>query len=115
MFLSRPMTAPTLARLQVERSATWRVMVKKYWCQLNRSLIENLSSARALQPAGPLGLAALLRRVRLRDCKGGRDKSHGQDRQHHPAEDFSFPVQRRVGIDRRRGAAARVKNQQGPD
>src|SRR5437899_4311885 len=40
MFLSRTMTAPTFARVQVERSATWRVMVRKYWCQLGRSLIE---------------------------------------------------------------------------
>src|SRR5947209_4177168 len=38
MFLSRTMTAPTLARVQVERSATWRVIVMKYWCQLGRSL-----------------------------------------------------------------------------
>src|SRR5207244_9919446 len=39
MFLSRTMTAPTLARVQVERSATCRVIVMKYWCQLGRSLM----------------------------------------------------------------------------
>src|SRR5213080_1008022 len=44
MFLSRTMTAPTLARVQVERSATCRVMVMKYWCQLGRSLISILRS-----------------------------------------------------------------------
>src|SRR5437870_12262925 len=43
MFLSRTMTAPTLARVQVERSATCRVMVMKYWCQLGRSLIARVS------------------------------------------------------------------------
>src|SRR5271155_5868403 len=31
------MTAPTLARRQVERSATSRVIVMKYWSQLGRS------------------------------------------------------------------------------
>lgn len=36
------MTAPTFARAQVERSATCRVMVMKYWSQLNRSLMINL-------------------------------------------------------------------------
>src|SRR5262245_50639842 len=39
MFLSRTITAPTFARVHVERSATSRVMVRKYWCQLGRSLI----------------------------------------------------------------------------
>src|SRR5437870_2314773 len=39
MFFSRTITAPTLARRQVERSATWRVMVMKYSSQLGRSLI----------------------------------------------------------------------------
>src|SRR6184192_940867 len=39
MFLSRTNTAPTLARLQVERSATWRVMSMKYWSHDGRSLI----------------------------------------------------------------------------
>src|SRR5262249_3464962 len=39
MFLSRTITAPTLARRQVERSATSRVMVMKYWSQVGRSLM----------------------------------------------------------------------------
>src|SRR2546425_6676948 len=39
MFLSRTNTAPTLARLQVERSATWRVMSMKYWSHDGRSFI----------------------------------------------------------------------------
>src|SRR3989442_1824800 len=43
MFLSRTITAPTLARVQVERSATCRVMVMKYWCQLGRSLMARVS------------------------------------------------------------------------
>jgi hypothetical protein len=30
MFLSRTITAPTLARVQVDRSATCKVMVMKY-------------------------------------------------------------------------------------
>jgi hypothetical protein len=30
MFFSRTITAPTFARKQVERSATWRVIVRKY-------------------------------------------------------------------------------------
>src|SRR6266403_4328012 len=42
MFLSRTITAPTLARVQVDRSATWRVMVRRYWCQLGRSLMQGL-------------------------------------------------------------------------
>src|SRR4029450_1990343 len=42
MFLSRTITAPTLARRQVERSATSRVMVMKYWSQGGRSLIPSL-------------------------------------------------------------------------
>src|SRR5258708_5545856 len=36
MLRSRTMTAPTLARRQVERSATSRVIVMKYWSQLGR-------------------------------------------------------------------------------
>src|SRR5260221_8626813 len=36
MLRSRTMTAPTCARRQVERSATWRVIVMKYWSQLGR-------------------------------------------------------------------------------
>src|SRR5258706_14402310 len=40
MFLSRTITAPTLARVHVDRSATCRVIVMKYWSQLGRLLIE---------------------------------------------------------------------------
>src|ERR1700693_504224 len=36
MLRSRTMTAPTFARKQVERSATSRVIVMKYWSQLGR-------------------------------------------------------------------------------
>src|SRR5262245_7498931 len=39
MFLSRTITAPTCARRQVERSATWRVIVMKYWSHVGRLLI----------------------------------------------------------------------------
>jgi hypothetical protein len=36
------MTAPTFARVQVDRSATCRVMVIKYCSQLSRTLMELL-------------------------------------------------------------------------
>jgi hypothetical protein len=34
----RTITAPTFARRQVDRSATCRVIVMKYWSQLGRSI-----------------------------------------------------------------------------
>jgi hypothetical protein len=36
------MTAPTFARVHVDRSATWRVIVIKYCSQLSRTLMERL-------------------------------------------------------------------------
>src|ERR1043166_97168 len=79
IFLSRTITAPTLARLQVERSATSRVIVRKYWCQLSRSLIAVLSSIRSLQALPTFGrLRTLLACVGFDEFKRIRRESHGQ-------------------------------------
>src|SRR4051812_43079170 len=116
MFLSRTMTAPTLARLQVERSATWRVMVRKYWCQLSRSLIEYLVSG-SLQSLAPLGRPRpLFARPRFGECKRNRHESHGERGEEKPADDFPLGVERRLGVDGRRMAhPGQCQDQHAPD
>src|SRR5512134_864245 len=52
MFLSRTMTAPTLARPQVDRSATCRVMVMKYWSHVGRLLMARRLSGKDLERFG---------------------------------------------------------------
>src|SRR6266851_7058480 len=52
---SRTITAPTLARRQVERSATCRVIVMKYWSQLGRfiTVFFGIPAPRPLSPRKP--------------------------------------------------------------
>src|SRR5690349_19965400 len=117
MFLSRTITAPTLARLQVERSATCRVIVRKYWSQLNRSLIDILSSLGSLQPLASFGrLRTLVGYTRFDECKRNRRKCHGQGGQEQPADDLALCVEWRLGVDRRRMThTGERQNQDAPD
>src|SRR6185503_1909514 len=114
MFLSRTNTAPTLARLHVERSATWRVINMKYWSQVGLWSIANSFSG-----AHPNHRRNQLIRLRPAPSFERRDRHRyegdHEQRQRQPAGQSATRIEARHGVGRRRVIEPDEQHQNGPE